>query len=186
MISIASASTGEGFNVLVPAIYDIVWSLVVFVVIALFFWKFVIPAFTKTLAEREEKIEGGIKKAELAQAEAARQRGEQERLLAEARAEANEIREAARAEGEQIKAEKKAETQAELDRMTAAAKAQIEAERQSALVSLRSEVGQLAVTLASGVVGEELSNDQRQHAIVDRFLADLEADEARGAQETIR
>ncbi|CAG7845317.1 ATP synthase subunit b [Pseudoclavibacter triregionum] len=176
MISIAEgAEPGGGFSVLVPAVYDIVWSLVVFLVIALFFWKFVIPTFTKTLAEREEKIEGGIKRAELAQAEADRSKADQERLLMEARQEANEIREAARAEGDQIKAEKKAETQAELDRMIAAAKAQIEAERQSALVSLRSEVGQLAVSLASGVVGEDLAKDGRQHAVVDRFLADLES-----------
>lgn len=180
MISIAEGQTEGGFSVLVPAIYDIVWSLVVFLVIALFFWKFVIPAFTKILAEREEKIEGGIKRAELAQAEADRQRDERERLLVEARTEANDIRDAARADAERIRAEKKGELTAELDRMTAAAKAQIEAERQSALVSLRSEVGQLAVNLAGGVVGENLQDDGRQRAIVDRFLADLESDQPAG------
>jgi len=61
--------------------------------------------------------------------------------------------------------------------VTAAAQAQIEAERQSALVSLRGEVGSLAIDLASGVVGEVLTDDKKAQAIVDRFLADLESSE---------
>ena len=54
---------------------------------------------------------------------------------------------------------------------------QIDAERAAALVSLRSEVGSLALDLASGVIGESLNDDKRSSALVDRFLADLEASE---------
>jgi F-type H+-transporting ATPase subunit b len=54
---------------------------------------------------------------------------------------------------------------------------QIEAERQAALVSLRAEVGTLALSLASGIIGETLSDDKRANAVVDRFLADLEESE---------
>ena len=35
----------------------------------------------------------------------------------------------------------------------------------------------LALDLASGVIGETLSGDKKAAAVVDRFLADLEADE---------
>ena len=63
---------------------------------------------------------------------------------------------------------------AEAGRITAAAHSQIEAERQAAFVSLRSEVGTLAIDLAGNVVGETLSDDARATAVVDRFLADLE------------
>lgn len=180
MLTNVNLAADEAFNPLIPAVYDIVWSLVVFIVIALFFWKFVIPAFTKILNEREAKIEGGLKLAEEAQAEAASKQAEHEELLKEARVEAGQIREQARAEAETIRAEKKAELQAELDRQTANAKAQIEAERQAAIVSLRSEVGSLAVGLASGVVGESLKDDQRSNALVDRFLADLDNDQKAG------
>ena len=62
--------------------------------------------------------------------------------------------------------------------MTAAAQTQIEAERQSALVSLRSEVGTLALDLAGGVIGESLSDDAKAKGVVDRFLADLEKAES--------
>lgn len=174
-------AAGEG-NVLLPPDYDIVWSLVVFVVIGLFFWKFAVPQFRKVLDERSQQIEGGIKKAERAQAEAASKQAEHEELLKQARAEAAAIREQARVEADEIRAERKAELQAELDRQTAAAKAQIEAERQAAIVSLRSEVGTLAIDLASGVVGESLGDDARSTALVDRFLVQLENEQKAGAQ----
>jgi F-type H+-transporting ATPase subunit b len=41
--------------------------------------------------------------------------------------------------------------------------------------SLRSEVGAMATTLASRIVGESLEDPARQSRVVDRFLADLEA-----------
>ena len=65
----------------------------------------------------------------------------------------------------------------EAARVTANAMAQIEAERQSALVSLRAEVGSLAIDLASGVIGESLTDDKKAASLVDQFLADLEKSE---------
>jgi F-type H+-transporting ATPase subunit b len=41
-------------------------------------------------------------------------------------------------------------------------------------VSLRGEVGTLAIDLASGVIGESL-DDKKASSVVDRFLADLAA-----------
>lgn len=42
------------------------------------------------------------------------------------------------------------------------------------MLSLRAEVGTLALDLASGVIGEALNDDKRATAYVDRFLADME------------
>jgi len=49
-------------------------------------------------------------------------------------------------------------------------------------VSLRSEVGTLATTLAGRIVGESLNDDQRAARVVDRFLADLETQNAGAAK----
>lgn len=185
MLSALVTAEGEGAqNPLFPAIYDIVWSLVPFAILLLLFWKIVLPAMRKILDERAELIEGGIKKAENAQAEADKALEEYKTQLAEARAEAGRIREAARADGVKILNDLKAQAQAEAARITANASTQIEAERQGALVSLRSEVGSLAIDLASGVIGENLANDKKSAALVDRFLADLEASEQRDASVT--
>lgn len=175
-------AAGEGdhetLNPLLPATYDIVWSAVSFAIILAVFWWKVLPAIKKTLDERAEIIEGGIAKAESAQAEASAALDEYNAQLAEARAEAGRIREQARVEGQRILAELKEQASTEAARITANAQVQIEAERQAALVSLRSEVGSLAIDLASGVLGESLADDARSAALVDRFLADLEASEA--------
>jgi F-type H+-transporting ATPase subunit b len=112
---------------------------------------------------------------EQAQAEAKKALELYRAKLAEARHEASRMREEAREQGAQIIAEMRQEAQAEARRLTEAAQAQIEAERQQALTSLRSEVGQMATTLASRIVGESLEDEQRQSRVVDRFLADLEA-----------
>lgn len=168
---------GEATNPLIPAIYDIVWSGVIFVALLLVFGFLVVPRLNKVLDERRAAIEGGIEKAEAAQAEANAALESYNAQLAEARAEAGRIREQARADGQKILAELKEQAQAEANRITANAQVQIEAEKAAALVALRAEVGSLALDLASGVIGESLADDKRSAAIVDRFLADLESAE---------
>jgi F-type H+-transporting ATPase subunit b len=170
-------AAGEAHNPLIPALPDLLWGGVCFVAILFIFWFLVLPRMKTLLDERAEVIEGGIKKAENAQAEAAAALDEYNKQLADARAEAAKIRDQARTDATRIANEVRAQASSDAERITATASAQIEAERQSALVSLRSEVGSLAIDLASGVIGESLSDDKRASAIVDRFLADLEADE---------
>lgn len=165
-------------NPLIPGIPDLIWGGLCFVVILVVFLVVALPRMQRMLDERAEVIEGGIKKAENAQAEAAAALEEYNKQLADARAEAAKIREQARTDATRIGKEVTAQAQADADRITANAQAQIEAERQSALVSLRGEVGSLAIDLASGVIGESLTDDKRASAIVDRFLAELDASDA--------
>lgn len=173
----AHSDSGEPINPLIPADYDIIWSGVIFVALLLVMGFVVVPRLNKALDARADAIEGGLKRAEEAQAAAAATKGEYEAQLAEARAEAGRIREQARVEGAAIVAEAKEQASAEAARIAANAQVQIEAERAAALVSLRAEVGSLALDLASGVIGEALSDDKKSTALVDRFLADLEASE---------
>lgn len=174
---IQAAAAESTPNLLLPAVYDLVWSSVSFVIVlAVFFWK-ILPSFQQMLDKRSAAIEGNIAKADEAQRQAEAALEEYTAQLAEARAEASGIREGARADGQRIIAELKEQATVEASRVTAQAKAQIEAERQSAVVSLRQEVGTLALDLASGVIGESLTDDAKASSIVDRFLADLEKSE---------
>ncbi|WP_431280066.1 F0F1 ATP synthase subunit B [Leifsonia poae] len=174
---VKAAAEAEKINPLIPQWYDIVGSLICFAIILFFFWKLVLPRMKKLLDERAEAIEGNIAKADEAQHKAEALLEEYTAQLADARTEAAKIREQARNDGQKIVSEAKETATAEAARVTSSAQAQIEAERQSALVSLRGEVGSLALDLASGVIGEALTEDKKSQAIVDRFLADLEASE---------
>ena len=177
---LSAATEGEEASPspVIPEPYDIVGSLICFVIILVFFWRYVLPRVQKLLDERAEAIEGNIAKADEAQRKAEAALEEYTAQLAGARTEAGRIRESARDDGKRIVAEAKEQASGEAARITASAQAQIEAERQAALVSLRTDVGTLAIDLASGVIGESLSDDAKATAVVDRFLADLEASEA--------
>ena len=172
------AAEGEASNPLLPAIYDIVWSIIPFALVLLLFWRIVLPRLQKTLDERSSAIEGGIAQAESAQAEAKEALEKYNALLAEARAEASDIRDKARSEGQVILAEMKESAQAEANRIAATASAQIEAERHQALLSLRKEVGNLALDLAAAVVQERLTEDAKAASVIDKLLADIDTDAA--------
>ena len=151
-----------------------------FIAIAILYWvvaKKVVPRLETVFAERTAAIEGGIAKAEQAQAEANAALQEYRSQLTEARAEAARIRQQAQEEGATIVAELRQRAQDEAARITAAAAQQIQAERQQALVQLRSEVGRLATDLASKIVGESLEDETRQRRVVDRFLDQIESGE---------
>ncbi|HWU29943.1 MAG TPA: F0F1 ATP synthase subunit B [Microbacterium sp.] len=171
---VTNLAASEEPNPLIPAWYDIVWSALWFLIILIVVWKVALPKLTAMLDERSAAIEGNIAKADEAQKQAEAALDEYTRQLAEARTEAGQIRDAAREDGKKIVAEAKDAASAEASRITTAAHTQIEAERQAAFVSLRNEVGTLAIDLAGGVVGETLTDDARATAVVDRFLADLE------------
>ena len=160
---------------------DLIWGTLVFVIIlVVFIWK-VLPRLNAMLDARSDAIAGGIKRAEEAQAEAQAALEKYNAQLAEARGEAGRIREQARTDGAAIIAEAKEQATVEAARIAAQAQSAIEAERSAAQASLRTEVGTLAIDLASGVIGESLSDDKRATAIVDRFLKDLAASETAGS-----
>lgn len=175
MTPITIVAAGEGGHPLIPAVYDIIWSAVCFLVIFIAFWKLLLPKFRAVLDERNAAIEGGIEKAKRVQAEADAALADYQKQLADGRAEAARLRAEAQEEGAQIIAEMKARANDEAERIIEQAKAQIEAERVAAAVQLRGEVGGLATDLASRIVGETLTDDARAAGVVDRFIADLEA-----------
>jgi len=175
LILAAEEGGDETINPLLPAVPDLLWGSVVFVALVLFVSFYVMPRINRALDARSDAIQGGIEKAEQAQAEAAAALEQYQAQLAEGRAEAAAIREQARVDGHKILAELKSQAQEEAARIVANAHAQIEAERQAALVSLRSEVGTLALDLAGGVIGERLADDKVAAAVVERFLSDLGA-----------
>ena len=160
---------------LIPTGSELILGIVCFAIVFGILGKMLLPRITKLLNEREDAIQGGINRADEAQAEAQAVLQQYRAQLDDARHEASRIREDAHEQGAQIMAEMRERAEAEGRRITEAAQSQIEADRQQALTSLRAEVGSLATELASRIVGESLADAARQGRMVDRFLADLEA-----------
>jgi F-type H+-transporting ATPase subunit b len=159
---------------LIPTWPELIIGIICFVVVFGVLGKMLLPRILSTLEEREDAIQGGINRADEAQAEAQAVLQQYRAQFDDAKHEAARMREEAREQGAQIIAEMRERAEAEARRITEAAQSQIEAERQQALTSLRTEVGALATELASRIVGESLTDTARQSRMVDRFLADLE------------
>ena len=168
-------AAGE-LNPLIPHPVEMILALVFFAILFFLVKKFIVPAFEEVYAERTAAIEGGLAAAETKQAEADAKLTELEKQLADARHEAARIREEAREQGAQIVVEMREQAQTEASRIVDHGKTQIEAERQQAVTSLRAEVGALATGLAGRIVGESLDDEARRSRVVERFLAELEAD----------
>ena len=164
----------EKINPLIPHTAELIVGAIAFTLLFLTLRKFVTPKFEKAFTERTNAIQGGIERAEKAQLEAQRALAQYTEQLAKAQAEAQVLREDARVQGVAIIEDLRTKAQEEAARITATAHASIEAERQQAITSLRTEVGALAVELASKIVGESLDDAARQSRVVDRFLEDLE------------
>jgi len=178
--SVVAATEGGGKDFwataypVIPHPGELVFGLIAIAILYFVVARYVVPRLEQVYTERAEAIEGGIKKAEIAQAEAAEALKQYQAELAEGRAERARIIAAASEEAAAIAAEIRAKAAEDANRITAAATAQIQAERQSALVQLRGEVGRLATDLASRIVGESLEDEARQRRVVDSFLAELE------------
>src|ERR1044071_3861262 len=119
----ATLLAAEENNPLIPHTYELVIGGLAFLLVFIVVGKILTPRIQKTLAERTEAIEGGIQKAEDAQAEAQATLQQYRDQLSEARQEAARLREEAREQGAQIKAELREEAQAEARRIVEAAHA---------------------------------------------------------------
>ena len=166
-----------GLGPLSPDLSELIIGTIAFLIVFAVLYRVLFPRIQQTLTERTDAIEGGLKRADDAQAEAKQTLEQYQAQLADARHEASRLRQDAQEEGARIVAELRAQGEAERQRLVAAAHDQIEADRAQAIQALRAEMGSLAVELASRVVGEALDEDARQRRVVDRFLEELETEQ---------
>ncbi|OKJ07476.1 F0F1 ATP synthase subunit B [Kitasatospora sp. CB01950] len=165
----------EKMNPLLPAWPEVIIGLLCFFIVFGLLGKKLLPSIEKVLEERRDAIEGGMKRAETAQAEAQAMLEQYRAELAEARHEAARITEHAREQGAVLIAEMREEGQRQREAIVAAGHAQIDADKKQATAVLRQDVGSLASQLASRIVGESLEEHARQSGVIDRFLDELES-----------
>ena len=124
----------------------------------------------KMLSDRRTRIEQGLADAEQARRDREASVAERQATLQDARREAKEIIDRAQKVAQETRDADIAATREELERLRVRAAAEIEAEKQRAMLDLRGEVADLALSAAGQVVGETMS-DARQRRLVDEFLA---------------
>lgn len=164
----------DGIQLFIPQTYDIVWSLIILAIVAVFFYKYFMPKFQAIFDERAARIEGGMAKAEQAQKEAEAAKAKYEDQLSTARVEASKIRDDARAEAAHIVADARTRAEDEAAQITANAQKSIESQHQQAMVSLKGEVGVIATALAGKILGAKLQDSDVQSSMIDQMIDQMD------------
>jgi F-type H+-transporting ATPase subunit b len=152
------------------------WIIFILVVIFLARNKTIgIPRITAMLEKRQQTIRQQFEDAESAKARLEAAEKEYSEALAETRRDASRLREQAQAERAEIVEEARTEARAQVEEMLAAADERLTTERQQAILSLRNEIGELAMTLSERIVHDSLRRDARQRKLVDDFIAGVGA-----------
>jgi F-type H+-transporting ATPase subunit b len=161
-------------NPVVPIWQEVVVGTIAFALLCAVLMKYVFPRMEETFRARVDAIEGGIKRAEERKAEADALFKQYKAKLADARTEASMIRDQARADANGIREDILTQAREESERVITAGRDQLDAQRAAIMRELRADLGELAVELASRIVGESLVDEARRRGTVDRFLDELE------------
>ena len=165
---------GGGMAFILPHAHEIFWSAIVLLLILLVVGRYALPRLYAVLDERAQRIQEGLDLADKAKQDQADAEKRATRLVDEARREAARIRDNAQGEAKEIVAKARTDAQAEAAGIIEGAQRQILAEKQAAQISLRTDVGMLASTLAERIVGEHLHDTALSERVIDRFLDELE------------
>jgi len=154
--TVLAAGEGGTSNFLVPnGTFFVV--LIIFLIVLGVIGTFVVPPIMKVLRERENIVtktaEDNRRAAELRAAAEA----DYQRVMAEGRREATAIREQARAEGRKIVEEARARASAEVTAILQQANEELSRQAREIAAELRSSVETLAATLASRVLGVDVT-----------------------------
>ena len=142
--------------------------LVLILLMRKFAWKPILGA----VKGREDSINNALLAAENAKKDMQNLKADNEKLLAEARAERDLMLKEAREIKEKMIADAKSEAQAQGEKMIEAAKASIESEKNAAMAELKNQVSSLSLEIAEKLLQDELSNKEAQTKLVEKMLGD--------------
>ena len=148
------------------------WQAIILVILIVLLAKFAWKPILTALAAREEGISNALLAAENAKKDMQNLKADNEKLLAEARAERDLMMKEAREIKEKMIADAKSEAQAQGEKMIEAAKASIESEKNAAMAELKNQVSSLSLEIAETLLKGELSNKEAQTKLVEKMLGD--------------
>ena len=150
------------------------WMFVAFGCLYFILAKYAWPYIIKSMEERAELIDKGVAYAQEAKSQLDNARAEADKVIAEARQQQAEIlREAAKMRN-QIVENAKGEAAVEAKKVSDAALVSIEQARKESEKQLRQEVSEIALQIAEKVLRQNVSNDQAQRELVDRYLSEVQ------------
>jgi len=152
-------------NPVLPEPNHIIWALVSFLLLWALMHFVLLPPLLKLRAEREEKIKADHEAADKAKAALHQVQADYDASLASARADADSIVDTAREEAGDYRAGVMGDATNEVAELRSSAAGGLDQSRDAAITSMRGDVGDIAVSAASAVLGKDLDRGAQQGAI---------------------
>lgn len=162
----------ESTNPILPKTNELIVGIIAFAVLFIVLWRLALPRINQTLGERTSNIEGKLEEAERERQEAEGLLRQYRERLSRAEEEGQRIIDEGRSNAERLRAELMRKAEQEADRVINQGREAIRAERDRAVRQLRTEVGSLAIELATRVIGDSLDRD-RQLRLIDQYIDQL-------------
>ena len=152
-----SAAEGGGSNFLVPN-GTFFFVLAIFLIVLGVIGTFVVPPITKVLREREYRVAKTLADNKRSDEQFAAAQEDYEKAMMDARLEASSVRDEARAEGRQVLEDMRGRAEEEVRSTLQDAHEQLKREGDAIAEELRSRVGTMSATLASRILGVDISS----------------------------
>ncbi|WP_338376086.1 F0F1 ATP synthase subunit B [uncultured Flavobacterium sp.] len=150
----------------------IFWTSLIFIVFFILMRKLAWNPILGAVKSREDSINNALLAAENAKKDMQNLKADNEKLLAEARAERDMMMKEAREIKEKMISDAKSEAQLQGEKMIEQAKATIASEKNAAIADLKNQVGTLSLEIAEKVLKGELANKEAQTKLVETMLDD--------------
>jgi len=152
-------------SLITPAVSEMIWGGLAFLIVLLLLIKFAFPALKKGVKAREEKIRSDLEGAERVRQEAEDERARYQAQLGDARSEANRIVEDARQAADRIRNETVSRAEQEAADVRSRANDDIQAARERAMADLRAQVANMSVELAEKIVERSIDRSAQEQLI---------------------
>ncbi|CAN5912207.1 F0F1 ATP synthase subunit B [soil metagenome] len=150
----------------------LIWMMITFLIVLILLRKFAWKPILKMIKDREDSIDGALKSAENAKLEMLNLKSDNEKILAQARNERDAMMKEARDLKDQIVGEAKGKAKEEADKILTSAREAIQNEKMAAITELKNQVALLSVEIAEKILKRELSDENKQKALIGDLLKD--------------
>ena len=152
----------------------IFWTTLFFLVLLLILRKYAWPSILAAVHARNESIRKALQSAEKARAEMTKLKTDNEKILAEAKAERDAIMKDARDVKDKIISEAKEQAVEESAKLLKNAREAIQNEKASAISEMKEQMAVLSVEIAEKILKQKLSSDKEQQALVEKLVDDID------------
>lgn len=146
-----------------------IWAWITFVVLLLLLYKVAWKPILSTVDKREKLIQDSLDRAKQAQEEAEKLLGQHQEMMRSAEEEAQNFLRENRDLAEKSKQEILQEARLSAQNLLDKAKLEITKEKENALIMLRREVADLAISATKKIIGE-LLDEQKQRALIEQYV----------------